>query len=51
MVRRGISRRIGPSSKGSYETVNSRVEPAGGERMIDAARGLLYGLKYSEEGD
>jgi len=30
--------------EGSYETVNSRIQPGGGEALIEAARRLLYEL-------
>jgi hypothetical protein len=32
-------------AEGSYETVNSRVEPGGGEMLVDAAVKLLKALK------
>ncbi len=31
-------------TEGSYETVNSRVQPGGGEKLVDAAVGLLRDL-------
>ncbi len=30
--------------EGSYETVNSRVQPGGGEKLVDAATRLLKEL-------
>jgi hypothetical protein len=32
-------------AEGSYEIVNSRVQPGGGERMVEAAIGLLKELE------
>ena len=38
-------------AEGSYETVNSRVAPGGGERMADAAVQLLRGLASAQPED
>lgn len=37
-------------AEGSYETVNSRIQPGGGERLVDTAITLLRKLKSDLEG-
>jgi hypothetical protein len=36
-------------AEGSYETVNSRVQPGGGERLVEAAAELLHELQDSSK--